>query len=174
MFSCGKCYNKKRRILQINIGSMFKAAIFLWFRSNTHERKNYLLWVFHNRDSELYLQRSSTLTNTIKQLRYSNTNLQDRNRNTSFSILPAVASNASLNYYKNVYIGKDILDFCLSNSQTFPNSNPSKTALDGRRLFSVYRKIRFWNLSCVGETFLEPIAIVSDPPQKSLRINKAP
>ena len=65
-------------------------------------------------------------TNTIKQLRYRNTNLQDRNRNTSFSILPAVASNASLNYYKNVYIDKDILDFCLSNSQTFPNSNPSK------------------------------------------------
>ena len=84
--------------------------------------------------------------------------------------MPAVASNASLNYYKNVYIGKDILDFCLSNSQTFPNSNPSKKALDGRRLFSVYRKIRFWILSYVGETFLEPIAIVSDPSQKSLRI----
>lgn len=148
---------------------MFKAAIFLWFTSNTHERKNYLLWVFDNRDSELYLQRSST-ANTIKQLRYRNTNLQDRNRNTSFPILPAVASNASLNYYKNVYIDKDILDVCLSNSQTFPNSNPSKKALDGRRLYSVYHKIRFWILSCVGETFLQPVAIVSDPPQKSLRI----
>lgn len=33
---------------------MFRAAIFLWLRSNTHERKEYLLWVFDNRDSELY------------------------------------------------------------------------------------------------------------------------
>lgn len=41
---------------------MFKAAIFYGLEATHMREKNYLLWVFDNRDSELYLQRSSTPT----------------------------------------------------------------------------------------------------------------